>query len=76
MKNVKVLGMGCRACYDTAKLISQIATEKQIDIELQKLEEVSDVLEYGVRATPAVVINNEVVHMGGIPAKEVVAEWI
>ncbi len=75
MKNIKVLGMGCSGCRATTKLIAQIAEEKDVAIELQNLEEVSDILEYGLRATPAVVINEQIVHMGGTPVREQVSEW-
>ena len=75
MKSIKVLGMGCSGCRATAKLIAQIAEEKQVKIELQNLEEVSDILDYGLRATPAVVINEQIVHMGGTPVREQVSEW-
>ena len=31
---------------------------------------------YGVMSTPGVVINGKVVHAGGVPSREKIAQWL
>ena len=75
MKNIKVLGTGCANCKTTVKLIDEIAKENGIEIQLEKVEEIRDIMSYGVMATPGVVIDGEVVHSGGVPSKEKIQKW-
>ena len=74
-KNVKVLGTGCANCKTTVKLIDEIAKENGVEIQLEKVEEIRDIMSYGVMATPGVVIDGEVVHSGGVPSKEKIQKW-
>lgn len=75
MKNIKVLGTGCVNCKTTVKLIDEIAKENGVEIQLEKVEEIRDIMSYGVMATPGVVIDGEVVHSGGVPSKEKIQKW-
>ena len=66
---VKVLGSGCANCRATVAVIEQVAQAKGIVIELAKVEDIQDILSYGILSTPGVVIDGKVVHAGGIPAR-------
>ena len=73
---IKVLGTGCANCRATAALIEQIAQAKGTAIELGKVEDLQDIMRYGVMSTPAVVIDGKVVHAGGVPARDKVERWL
>lgn len=75
MKYVKVLGMGCTNCKSTVQLIQQVVDELGVSVQLEKVESFSEIMKYKVMSTPAVVIDDKVVHAGGIPAREVVQSW-
>jgi len=75
MKNVKVLGTGCANCKATVKLIEDVAQQKGVEIQLEKVEDISDIMTYGVMSTPSVVIDDKVVHAGGVPDRKIVASW-
>ncbi|MFP4561262.1 MAG: thioredoxin family protein [Thiohalorhabdus sp.] len=75
-KEVKVLGTGCANCQTTLQLIEQVAEEQGADIDLQKVEDIGDIMSYGVMSTPGVVVDGEVVHAGGVPDRKKVAEWL
>lgn len=75
MKQVKVLGGGCANCVTTARLVEEIAQEKGVAIELEKVEEMAEIMSYGVMSTPAVVIDGTVVHAGGVPGREAIGRW-
>lgn len=75
MKHVKVLGIGCTNCKNTVQLIRQVVDELGVSIQLEKIESLPEIMKYKVMSTPAVVIDDRVVHAGGIPAREAVQSW-
>ena len=48
MKQIKVLGSGCRNCEVTARAISQAAEEAGVEIELDKVTDIAEIIGYGV----------------------------
>ena len=51
--DIKVLGTGCANCKATVALIDQIAQAKGVEVKLTKVEELRDIMGYGVMSTPA-----------------------
>jgi small redox-active disulfide protein 2 len=76
MKNIKVLGTGCANCKTTLKLIEDIAKEKGVDIQLEKVDQIQDIMAYNVMSTPGVVVDGKVVHAGGVPGRDKIAQWL
>ena len=74
--DIKVLGTGCANCKTTIALIEQIAQAQGVPVTLSKVEELRDIMGYGVMSTPGVVINGKVVHAGGIPSRDKVEKWL
>ena len=73
--DIKVLGTGCTNCKNTIALIDQVAKAKGVAVKLEKVEELRDIIGYGVMRTPGVVINGQVVHAGGVPSREKIEQW-
>ena len=76
MKNIKVLGTGCANCKTTLKLIADTAKAQGVEVALEKVEEMQDIMAFGVMSTPAVVVDGKVVHAGGIPSMEAIRSWL
>lgn len=76
MMQVKVLGAGCGKCRNTVALLQTVAREKGVAIEVEKVEDLRDIVAYGVMSTPGVVIDGAVVHVGGVPSREKVEGWM
>lgn len=76
MKDIKVLGTGCANCKTTLKLIEEIAKEKGIELQLEKVEDMQAIMSYGVMSTPGVVVDGKVVHAGGVPSRDKIAGWL
>jgi small redox-active disulfide protein 2 len=76
MKNVKVLGTGCANCKAIVKLIEDVARAKGVTVNLEKVENIADIMAYGVMSTPGVVIDGKVVHAGGVPNQSAVEGWL
>jgi small redox-active disulfide protein 2 len=76
MKAIKVLGTGCANCRATVQRIEQVAKEMGAAITLEKVEDMQDIMAHGILATPGVVVDGKVVHSGGVPAREKIADWL
>ena len=76
MKIIKVLGTGCANCTSTLNLIEEAAKVKGVDVKLEKVEDIVIIMSYGVMSTPGVVIDEKVVHAGGVPDRKTVDSWL
>ena len=74
--DIKVLGTGCANCKATIALIEQIAAAQGVTVKLEKVEELRDIMGYGVMSTPGVAINGKVVHAGGVPSRDKIEQWL
>ncbi|MCG3728136.1 thioredoxin family protein [Vibrio cincinnatiensis] len=76
MKIFKVLGSGCANCVNTARLIEKIAGEQGVEVKVEKVTDLETIMNYGVMSTPGVVMDEKVVHSGGIPKPETIIRWL
>ena len=53
--DVQVLGTGCANCKQTIALIEKVARERGAAITLEKVQDMRDIVGYGVMATPGVL---------------------
>ena len=74
--DIKVLGSGCANCKNTLALVAEVAKTKGVNITLSKVEDMRDIMAYGVMSTPGVVVNGKVVHAGGVPNRDKIAQWL
>lgn len=76
MKDIKVLGPGCKRCEATAELVKSEAARLGVEIQIEKVTDYAAIAKYGIASTPGVVIDGRVVHAGGLPKAETVASWL
>ena len=76
MKNVKVLGPGCKRCEATADLVRAEAAKLGMDVEVEKITDYPTIARFGVVSTPGIVIDGKLVHAGGRPKADDVAGWL
>lgn len=76
MKEIKVLGSGCRNCQVTYDLIKEVAVATGTEVALEKVEDIGQIMAYGVMSTPGVVVDEVVVHSGGVPDRKAVEGWL
>ena len=53
-----------------------MAQAKGVAVNLQKVEEMRDIVSYGVMSTPSVVIDGKVVHSGSVPSRDKIEGWL
>ena len=73
--DVLVLGTGCANCNNTYNQIIKVASTLAVSICIEKVEDIAEIAKYGVMTTPAVVLNGQVVHSGGVPSATIIESW-
>lgn len=76
MKEVKVLGPGCKRCQTTADMVQAEAARLGIPVHVEKVTDYAAIAGYGIASTPGLVIDGKVVHAGGLPKAEDLAKWL
>lgn len=64
---IQILGAGCPKCKKLAELAQQAASELGLDFMLEKVEDISAILGFGVMLTPALVVDGAVKFSGRVP---------
>jgi energy-converting hydrogenase Eha subunit F len=57
-------------------MIEKKAAELGIEVKVEKVTDMADIMGYGVMSTPGVVIDETVVHAGGMPTVQAVEGWV
>lgn len=73
---IKVLGTGCSKCKSLEKATKQAIDELNINASVEKVEDIQEIMEYGVMSTPGLVINGKVVLSGKLPKVDELKEII
>lgn len=68
---IKILGGGCANCKVLYNYSTSAVKELEIEAEVIKVEDFSEITKYNVMSTPALVINEEVVGLGKMKYKKV-----
>jgi small redox-active disulfide protein 2 len=64
---LQVVGTGCPKCKLLADHAERAARELGLDYELDKVTDLEKILELGIMATPALVVDGEVKVLGHVP---------
>lgn len=59
-KDIKVLGPGCPKCKTTYNNVLEALKETGIEAEVQKIEDIEEMMKYNVLVTPVLMVNDEV----------------
>lgn len=73
---IKVLGTGCASCKTLEKSTRLAVDEMGVDAEVKKIEDIVEIMGYGVMRTPALVIDEKVVMYGKTPSVKEIIEII
>lgn len=64
MKSIKILGTGCSKCKTTYNNVLEALKETGIEANVEKIEDIEEIMKYNVLTTPVVMIN-EVIKIKG-----------
>ncbi len=73
---IKVLGTGCTNCKTLEKMVYNALSELDIAANVEKVEDIVQIMSYGIMRTPGLVINGKVIVSGRIPSAKELKEII
>jgi arsenite-transporting ATPase len=73
---IKVLGSGCSKCRVTIGMIERVARDLGVAVEITKVQNPEEIQRHGIHATPAVIIDDKIVHSGGLPSHDKIQGWL
>jgi small redox-active disulfide protein 2 len=66
--NIKILGTGCPRCKSLEQVTRNAVDEMGITAEIEKVEDIVKIINYGVMRTPALVIDEKIALSGRVPS--------
>tara|TARA_R110002051_G_scaffold139514_1_gene212190 strand:- start:6257 stop:6493 length:237 start_codon:yes stop_codon:yes gene_type:complete len=76
MKQVKILGPGCKRCDALISMVKQAADKSGIEVSVEKVTDYAEIAKAGVASTPGLVIDGKLVHAGGLPKPDSIIAWL
>lgn len=61
---IKILGTGCAKCKALEENVKKAVANKGIFAKIEKVEDINEIMNYGVMSTPGLVIDEKVVTTG------------
>jgi small redox-active disulfide protein 2 len=76
MLTIKVLGSGCANCKRLEQIALKVVDQLGVQAEVIKVTDPTKYIDYGVMATPGLVINEKTVSSGRIPSLAEITSFI
>ncbi len=76
MKKIQILGTGCPKCKKLAEQAETAAKELGVEYELVKVDDINDIMEFGVMMTPALAVDGDVKAVGKVPSVEEIKKYL
>ena len=67
---IQILGTGCPKCKKLVELAETAAKELGLSYEIEKVTDISKILDFGVMSTPGLALNGKVVLSGHLPSSD------
>jgi small redox-active disulfide protein 2 len=73
---IKILGTGCPKCKTLEKMTREVVEQNGINATISKVEDIVEIMKYGVMTTPALVINGKVEIKGRVPSSDEIKQLL
>ncbi|WP_028829550.1 thioredoxin family protein [Proteocatella sphenisci] len=73
---IKILGTGCASCKKLEENAKEAVKSLGIEATVEKVEELQEIMAYGVMKTPALVIDEKVKSMGKVLSAEDIKKFL
>ncbi len=70
MIKLQILGTGCPKCKTLTANAEQAAKEIGIEYEIEKVQDINDIVSFGVMSTPALAVDGKVLASGKVLAPD------
>lgn len=76
MISIKVLGPGCKKCQTLEAKVRDLVAANNINATVEKVSDISEMMNYNIMMTPGLVINEQVKSFGIIPKDDQILSWL
>ena len=73
---IEILGTGCMKCAKVYENVKKAVADLGVDADIEKVEDMNKIINYGVMMTPALVIDGKIKASGRIPNIDEIKKWI
>ncbi|MCF8357576.1 MAG: thioredoxin family protein [Prolixibacteraceae bacterium] len=73
---IKVLGTGCPKCKSLEKATNEAVEKAGVDATVSKVEDIVEIMQFGVMTTPALVVDGEILVKGRVPSVDEIVKLI
>ena len=73
---IKVLGTGCAKCKSLEKVTNEAVAKAGVDATVTKVEDIVEIMNYGVMTTPALVVDGKVLVKGKVPSVDEISNLL
>ena len=73
---IQILGTGCPKCKQLAANVATALTELSLDVEIEKVEDITEIIAFGVMMTPALAIDGEVKSSGKLLSPDAIKKLL
>jgi len=73
---IKILGSGCPNCQRLEANAKQAIDDLNLDAKIEKVTDITAIMNYGIMSTPALVADEKVLSYGRIPDVEEIKQLL
>lgn len=73
---VKILGTGCSKCEKLERNLKKVIEELGIEVRVESVDDLVELVSYGVMQTPGFVVNDEVKSVGKALSKKEIKKFL
>lgn len=73
---IEILGTGCTKCKALEEIVREVVEDSELNVEISKVTDINEIIEYGVMLTPGLVIDGKVMVSGRLPSKSEIEEFL
>lgn len=73
---IKILGTGCTKCKSLEKATREVVEEMNLGATIEKVEDIMDIMAFGVMTTPALVVDGKVLVKGRVPSNSEIKQLL
>ncbi len=73
---IKILGPGCPKCKTLDKITREVVAKNGLQANITKVEDIMEIMKYGVMSTPALVVDEQVLVKGRVPSPDEIKQLL
>ncbi len=76
MTTIQILGTGCKKCAALKENAETALKQVNIEADVEKIEDINEIVKFGVMSTPALAIDGEVKIVGKVASSDEIAQLL